>query len=253
MKTDTTPSRSPFDTRSHDYRIIGEWQELRLGSLQRKLEKNPELSEKYTEGMQDLLGKGYAVEVSLDEAGRQDGKVCYLPHHPVVNPNKEKLRIVFNCAAQHLGVSLNSRVLQGPDLTNKLIGVLTRFRLHQIALMARRGGHVSPGASGSRRSGCPPFSMVATREQKRGPLDVSNDCTPFWGDVVTKLLHVRDASDSPGLCAPVLEDGLRDGKEKFFVDDCLKSVSSVEEAVGIDKGIEDSACSRRIQLNEVDK
>ena len=49
--------------------------EFRLGSLRRKLEKNPELSEKYTEGMQDLLGKGYAVEVPLSEAGRQDGKV----------------------------------------------------------------------------------------------------------------------------------------------------------------------------------
>ena len=91
--------------------------ELRLGSLRRKLEKNPELSKKYTEGMQDLLGKGYAVEVPLSEAGRQDGKVWYLPHHPVVNPNKEKPRIVFDCAAQHLGVSLNSKVLQGPDLT----------------------------------------------------------------------------------------------------------------------------------------
>ena len=75
-------------------------------------------------------------EVPQDEVGRQDGKVWYLPHHPVVNPNKEKPRIVFDCAAQHRGVSLNSRVLQGPDLTNKLVGVLTRFRLHQVALMA---------------------------------------------------------------------------------------------------------------------
>ena len=86
--------------------------------------------------MQDLLGKKYTVEVPLSEAERQDGKVWYLPHHLVVNPNKEKPRIVFDCAAQHLGVSLNSKVLQGPDLTNKLVGVLTRFRLHQVALMA---------------------------------------------------------------------------------------------------------------------
>ena len=110
--------------------------ELRLRSLRRKLEKNPELSEKYTEGMEDLLSKGYAVEVPQSEVERQDGKVWYLPHHPVVNPNKEKPRIVFDCAAQHRGVSLNSKVLQGPDLTNKLVGVLTRFRLHQVALMA---------------------------------------------------------------------------------------------------------------------
>ena len=33
--------------------------ELRLRSMRRKLQKNPELSEKYTEGMEDLLSKGY--------------------------------------------------------------------------------------------------------------------------------------------------------------------------------------------------
>ena len=110
--------------------------ELQLRLLRRKLEKNPELSEKYTEGMEDLLSKGYAIEVPQSEVERQNGKVWYLPHHPVVNPNKEKPRIVFDCAAQHHGVSLNSKVLQGPDLTNKLVGVLTRFRLHQVALMA---------------------------------------------------------------------------------------------------------------------
>ena len=35
--------------------------ELRLRSLRRKLERNPELSKKYAEGMEDLLSKGYAV------------------------------------------------------------------------------------------------------------------------------------------------------------------------------------------------
>ena len=63
--------------------------ELRLRSLRRKLEKNPELSKRYAEGMEDLLNKGYAVEVPQSEVGHQDGKVWYLPHHPVVNPNKE--------------------------------------------------------------------------------------------------------------------------------------------------------------------
>ena len=41
--------------------------ELRLRSLRRKLEKNPELSKRYAEGMEDLLNKGYAVEVPQNE------------------------------------------------------------------------------------------------------------------------------------------------------------------------------------------
>ena len=110
--------------------------EKRLSSLRRKLSKNQDLHQKYTDGMNDLLKQGYAVPVPEQDIHRSDGKVWYLPHHPVINPNKEKIRIVFDCAAENRGISLNNRVRQGPDLTNKLVGVLMRFRLHPIAIMA---------------------------------------------------------------------------------------------------------------------
>jgi hypothetical protein len=54
-----------------------------------------------------------------------------------VNPQKpEKSRIVFECAANFEGVSLNKQLLQGPDMTNKLVGVLLRFREDPIAYLA---------------------------------------------------------------------------------------------------------------------
>ena len=43
--------------------------------------------------------------------------------------------MVFDCASTFHGTSLNRELLQGPDLTNKLIGVMLRFRLGPIALM----------------------------------------------------------------------------------------------------------------------
>ena len=43
---------------------------------------------------------------------------------------------MYDCSAQYQGVSLNDRVLQGPDLSNKLIGVLQRFRQDKVAFMA---------------------------------------------------------------------------------------------------------------------
>ena len=110
--------------------------EKRLSSLGSKLSKNHDLHQKYTDGMNDLLRQGYAVPVPEQDIHRNDGRVWYLPHHPVINPNKEKIRIVFDCAAEYKGISLNSEVRQGPDLMNKLVGVLTRFRLHPIAIMA---------------------------------------------------------------------------------------------------------------------
>ena len=46
-----------------------------------------------------------------------------------------KMCVVFDCSAKYKGESLNDLLLQGPDLTNQLIGVLCRFRQSAIAFM----------------------------------------------------------------------------------------------------------------------
>ena len=47
-----------------------------------------------------------------------------------------KVRIVHDCAAKLAGVSLNNQCYQGPDLINKLVSVLLRFRQYKYAIMA---------------------------------------------------------------------------------------------------------------------
>ena len=98
--------------------------------------KSPDLHLKYKEGINDSISKGYAEEVE-NVQGNMLGAEWYLPHHPVMHPHKPgKVRIVFDCAARSAGVSLNDQVHQGPDLTNKLLGVLLRFRQGLIAFSA---------------------------------------------------------------------------------------------------------------------
>ena len=61
----------------------------------------------------------------------------YLPHHPVVNPNKpSKIRRVCNAAALFAGNSLNEALVSGPDLLSDLIGILTCIRFFKIDLSA---------------------------------------------------------------------------------------------------------------------
>ena len=87
--------------------------------------------------MSDLLAKGYARKVPPVQAGPVEGKAWYIPHHGVYHPHKPgKIRVVFDCSANFKGLSLNSMLHKGPDLTNSLVGVLTRFREDRVAVMA---------------------------------------------------------------------------------------------------------------------
>ena len=43
---------------------------------------------------------------------------------------------MFDCSAKYRNASLNAQLLQGPDLTNSLVGVLSRFREEPVAMIA---------------------------------------------------------------------------------------------------------------------
>lgn len=106
---------------------------VRLNHLKRKLLKDQTYNEQYVKFMEEVIKKGDAQEVKDDG---KEGEKWYIPHHGVYHPKKpDKLRVVFDCSAKYKGASLNDHLLTGPDLMNKLNGVLIRFRQHPIALM----------------------------------------------------------------------------------------------------------------------
>ncbi|XP_071138741.1 uncharacterized protein [Mytilus edulis] len=86
--------------------------------------------------MDKLLERGYTEHVPKEQFNRKDGRVWYIPHPGVYHSQKpDKIRIVFDCSATYMGVSLNKQLLQGPDLTNNLLGVLIRFREEKVAIL----------------------------------------------------------------------------------------------------------------------
>ena len=76
----------------------------------------------------------------LDEEELENTKSylqCYVPHLPVLNPNKpDKERRVCNAASKFGGVSLNDKLIAGPDLLQLLISIIFRFREKLIASTA---------------------------------------------------------------------------------------------------------------------
>ena len=98
-----------------------------------RFKRNPSCLADYKNLMDHLITKGYAIK----EDTRPPGKTWFIPHHGVYHPNKSgKIRVVFGSSAEFDERSLNKELLTGPDLTNQIVVVLTRFRQNSIAFMA---------------------------------------------------------------------------------------------------------------------
>jgi len=220
-----------------DNRVVAE---QRLAGLKRRLVRDPDLKIRYEAGMKDLLAKGYAEKVDDEHVDSCQPTVWYLPHHPVFHPKKpDKLRIVFDCAARYAGTSLNDQILQGPDLTNKLLGVLLRFRQDRVALMADVEGM---------------FNQVRVRPCDRNVLRFlwwsSGDMTSV-PEAFRMKTHLFGGVWSPSCCSFVLRRTADDNESRFsqaavdtvrrnfYVDDCLKSVASSTEAVKLVEELSD--------------
>ena len=203
----------------------------RMKSLEKKFRASDIFKRKYVSFVDDLFVKGHASEVSVDEVHRDDGFLWYLPHHGVIHPRKNKLRVVLDASARFAGVSLNDRLLPGPDLSSSLIGVLVCFRQERVAFMA---------------------DLECMFYQVRVPVSQRDLLRFLWGpqgDVSKDMVecqmhtHIFGASSSPAVAKYALRKTASDNAENFspealmtvkrcfYVDDCLKSVSCVEECI----------------------
>ena len=202
----------------------------RLSMLGKKLNRDNELREKYTETIEKSLAKGYAEEVPQEDLDRNDGKVWYIPHHAVKHPRK-KVRVVYDCSAKFRGIALNDVVYQGPDLTNKLISVLLKFRQGPIAMMADIEGM---------------FYQVRVKPDDRDVLRFlwwKNNDPNEETQIYRMTSHLFGGIWSPSCANFALHKCASDHEEfydtetlntvrnNFYVDDCLKSVNSEAEAI----------------------
>lgn len=106
----------------------------RAAWLKKKLTANPKMYEDYKTFMNTILSKGYA---KASTKSPKSNKTWYIPHHGVYHPHTpDKSQVVFDCSLEYKNYCLNKELLQGPDMTNQLIGVLLRFRHHDVAVFA---------------------------------------------------------------------------------------------------------------------
>ncbi|VDI04709.1 Hypothetical predicted protein [Mytilus galloprovincialis] len=101
--------------------------------LDKSFQQNFTKKTHFVEFMQKVLVSGAAEVAPIIT----DEECWYLPLFGVYHQNKpNQIRGVFDSSASFEGVSLNSVMMSGPDLTNNLLGILLRFRSDQFAATA---------------------------------------------------------------------------------------------------------------------
>ena len=225
----------PWRSKSHPLPNNRKMALRRLTSLKTRLMKDPRLKEQHANTMKSFLSEGYATITPAHSGDREtDSTLWFLPHHPVINPQKpNNVRVIFHCVAKHRGICLNDALMYGPHLTNDLIGILTRFRKEKIAVTS---------------------DIRAMFHQIRvEPKDANALIFLWWpsGDLNVEPVdhrmevHLFGATSSPSCASFCLRQVARDFghlhdpltsdivTNSFYADDCLVSFKSEEEATRI--------------------
>ncbi len=197
----------------------------RLRSTERKLARDPKQAEAYSSEIQKLVQSG-AIRKILPKDMERDGESWFIPHHMV--RHNEKNRVVFDCSFQFSGLSLNDSLLAGPTLGSSLLGVLLRFREHAVAISADiRGMFHQVRLLPEDR---PLLRFVWRDSKEKGPHEVfewqvlpfGTTCSPCCATFALQR-HVKGHSQP--------DEDVRFSVERcFYVDNCLQSLSSPEEA-----------------------
>ena len=207
-----------------------------LHSLERRFQRDPTLKELYQKPIDTDVEKGFVKILGKSEVKGTFGKLWYLPHHPVLNPNKPgKVRRVCNAAEKYKDVCLNDKRLAGPGLLHGLIGTIFRFREGPIALTADIESM---------------FLQVQVPERNKS-------CLRFlWRPTVNEPVqiyeyqrHVFGAKSSPTCANYALTRVAIDNEDEFpiaakaiqnnfYMDDFIKSVETPEEAINVFKQLQ---------------
>lgn len=212
----------------------------RLRSVEKRMLKDSKYNTDYIQFMSKMISCGYARKADPHQKV-PEGMKWLVPHHGVYHPKTGKFRVVMDCSAKYQGRWLNAELLQGPDNTNLLVGVLLRFRQHEVAVM----GDLEQM-----------FYQIQVPEKHRSLLRFL-----WWPEGNTSLepvehemcVHLFGAVSSPSVAGYALRKTALDGAKlygdaaaeavirNFYVDDFCKSEKNTQLTVSLIRNV-DSMC-----------
>ncbi len=207
------------------------------------------MREHFVEFMQRIFDNDHAEPAPPVNPGEEG---WYLPSFGVFYPRKpSQICVVFDSSSQFHSVSLNNVLLMGPDLSNSIVGVLLRFRHEPIAITADIEQM---------------FHGFVVREDHRNFLRFlwfkNNGMSESMAEYHMKV-HVFGNSPSPAIAIYGLRRAAFYGEAEFgadvrhfierdfYVDNGLKSLSSINEAIRFLKVTKDMLAISNVSLYKI--
>ncbi|XP_070494609.1 uncharacterized protein [Chironomus tepperi] len=224
----------------------------RLLSQESRLSKNPGYYEAYVSKVKELIDLGYLRYANEEDLNGSWNNIWYLPLSLVVNANKDppKFRIVYDASSKYEGVSLNDKLLKGPDLLIDLIKPLLRMRMNQIAFTADVQQMFHRMRVCTRDQQCQRILFRENTQQKVKTLilDVmafGPNCSPFVSQFVKNWNATNWSLKYPEAAHTIIN--------QMYMDDVITSEPTVTEAISRALELYRDLQSHQLELDFVPK
>ena len=172
----------------------------------------------------------HAEQVPPEDMAKSASEVFYMPAHGVFKATSTttRLRCVFDASAKSsTGVSLNDQLLAGPTLHPRLTTILSRFRLHAVAISSDIskmfcGIHLLPEEKDLHRFLVRSYEGDL-QDWRMRRLTFGVTSSPFLATSVLRQAASDLSETYPLASAALLSD--------FYVDDCLSGASDISGAL----------------------
>ncbi|XP_058827701.1 uncharacterized protein LOC131687632 [Topomyia yanbarensis] len=204
--------------------------------LDRRMQRDPILTNTLNSKITDYVEKGYIRKLSQDELKAPHSRTWYLPVFPVVNPNKPgKTRLVWDAAATVHGISLNSVLLKGPDQLVSLLSVLVQFREFRTAITGDIREMYHQVLMKEDDQHCQRFFWRENKTDTNPSIYVMQVmtfgacCSPSTAQYVKNRNALRFQQYHPAAVQAITK--------RHYVDDMLVSVESEEDAISLARDV----------------
>ncbi|XP_062701902.1 uncharacterized protein LOC134285339 [Aedes albopictus] len=242
--------RLPFDDTKPELGESANTAIRRFYAMERKFSIDPHLKEAYMKFMTDYLTLGHMEKVPAAEVFVSPNKCFYLPHHAVWKEDSSttKLRVVFDASSKSTsGVSLNDRLLVGPNVNEPLFSVYCRWRSYRFAFTADAEKMYRQVWIDERDRD---YLRIVWRDDPLQPLEHYRLQTVTYGTgcaAYQAIAALRKAAEDNKDQYPKAAERI---PKKFYVDDLFSGADSIGEAVVLRKEIVDVLASAGFNLRK---